>query len=215
MKPTAASRHPTIVLAAVDPAVQADDVLRTAGLLAQMLVNAELHLVRVVDPPAAPIDGVAYVLAAAPALDALVEEAREEVATLAKEASAFFAGPTTPHVTVGSPGKEIVALAEALNADVVVVGSEGKEGVRRLLLGSVSEHVARHAPCSVLVARPRHDEAEALIEPICPDCAAVRLGSRGERTWCERHAAHHPHGALHYQAPASFGVGSMFIRPAG
>jgi nucleotide-binding universal stress UspA family protein len=180
-----------------------------------MLADAELHLVRVVDPPAAPIEGVAYVLAAGPGFDALVAEAREEIAALAKKASAFLAGPAATHVTVGSPGKEIVALAEKLNADVVVVGCEGKEGVRRLLLGSVSEHVARHAPCSVLVARPRHDEAEALIEPICPDCAAARLTSRGERSWCERHTAHHPHGALHYEAPASFGVGSMFIRPEG
>jgi nucleotide-binding universal stress UspA family protein len=38
-------------------------------------------------------------------------------------------------------------------ADLIVVGSRGKGGLRRLLLGSVAEFVARHAPCSVLIAR--------------------------------------------------------------
>jgi nucleotide-binding universal stress UspA family protein len=47
----------------------------------------------------------------------------------------------------------IVERATSLGADLVVVGSHGRRGVRRLVLGSVAEATVRHAPCSVLVAR--------------------------------------------------------------
>jgi len=47
----------------------------------------------------------------------------------------------------------LVDRATALGADLIVVGSHGRRGVRHLLLGSVAEAVVRHAPCSVLVAR--------------------------------------------------------------
>jgi len=47
----------------------------------------------------------------------------------------------------------IVDLARIAGCDLVVVGSHGRRGLRRLLLGSVAESTVRHAPCSVLVAR--------------------------------------------------------------
>lgn len=47
----------------------------------------------------------------------------------------------------------IVKRAEAFGADLVVVGSHGRTGLTRILLGSVAEKVVRHAPCPVLVAR--------------------------------------------------------------
>lgn len=47
----------------------------------------------------------------------------------------------------------IVKRAEAFGADLVVVGSHGRTGLARLVLGSVAEKVVRHAPCAVLVAR--------------------------------------------------------------
>jgi nucleotide-binding universal stress UspA family protein len=56
--------------------------------------------------------------------------------------------------TSEAPAQEaLIERAEALGADLIAVGSHGRRGVRRLLLGSVAESVVRHAPCSVLVAR--------------------------------------------------------------
>jgi len=58
-------------------------------------------------------------------------------------------------VWTGDPGDMIVEAAEAEHVDMVLVGSHGRGAVGRLFLGSVSEHVVRHAPCPVLVVRPK------------------------------------------------------------
>jgi nucleotide-binding universal stress UspA family protein len=58
-------------------------------------------------------------------------------------------------IWTGDPGDQIVSAAEAERVDLVLVGSHGRGAVGRLLLGSVSEHVVRNAPCPVLVVRPR------------------------------------------------------------
>ncbi len=56
-------------------------------------------------------------------------------------------------VREGRSAREIVAAAEELTTDVIAVGSRGLGGVKRFLLGSVSEQVLTYAPCSVLIAR--------------------------------------------------------------
>lgn len=56
-------------------------------------------------------------------------------------------------MAMGRPERTLVAAAKRDGNDVMVVGHRGVHGVRRALLGSVSEHVALHAPCSVLVVR--------------------------------------------------------------
>jgi nucleotide-binding universal stress UspA family protein len=56
----------------------------------------------------------------------------------------------------GSPKKVIVEEAERWGADLIVIGSHGYGPVRRFLLGSVSQAVALHAPCSVEIVRSRH-----------------------------------------------------------
>jgi nucleotide-binding universal stress UspA family protein len=57
-------------------------------------------------------------------------------------------------MAMGRPESAIVAVAVRERVDLVVVGHRGVAGVTRVLLGSVSEHVSMHAPCSVIVARP-------------------------------------------------------------
>jgi nucleotide-binding universal stress UspA family protein len=60
-------------------------------------------------------------------------------------------------VAEGPPAAAIVGAAEKLNAELVIVGSIGRTGLPRLVLGSVAEQVARTAPCSVLIVRLHRD----------------------------------------------------------
>jgi nucleotide-binding universal stress UspA family protein len=53
----------------------------------------------------------------------------------------------------GEAGEAIVAAADSENADLIVVGSHGRSGVSRFLIGSVSDFVVRHAHCPVMVVR--------------------------------------------------------------
>ncbi|HWP86160.1 MAG TPA: universal stress protein [Terriglobia bacterium] len=58
-------------------------------------------------------------------------------------------------VRTGSPRSLVVEVATQWRADLIVVGSHGRRGLARLLLGSVSDYVAHHAPCSVEIVRAR------------------------------------------------------------
>jgi nucleotide-binding universal stress UspA family protein len=57
------------------------------------------------------------------------------------------------HLRLGHPDNEIVRLGEELGAGLIVMGSRGLGGVRRALMGSVSDSVVRHAHSSVLIVR--------------------------------------------------------------
>lgn len=57
------------------------------------------------------------------------------------------------HVRMGPAAEEIVEFARAGNTELIVIPSNSRTGVERLLLGSVSERVVRLAPCPVLVLR--------------------------------------------------------------
>ena len=67
---------------------------------------------------------------------------------------------------VGSPQRELPIIAEKEKADLIVVGAVGHSTVRRLLLGSVSDHIATHADCSVLVVRPGELESDETFKRI-------------------------------------------------
>lgn len=54
----------------------------------------------------------------------------------------------------GPAGDALVALAGEVGATALVIGSRGRSGIKRALLGSVSDHVVRHAPCPVVVTHP-------------------------------------------------------------
>ena len=62
-------------------------------------------------------------------------------------------------VSTERPVPGIVHALELEHCDLVVLGSHGRRGIRRFLLGSVAENVVRHAPCSVLVAHGQPDVA--------------------------------------------------------
>ena len=75
-------------------------------------------------------------------LDTQAEKVREAGGTIAQA-----------HLRMGKAAMEIVDLAEELGAGLVILGSRGLGGIRRALMGSVSDPVVRHAHCPVLVVR--------------------------------------------------------------
>jgi nucleotide-binding universal stress UspA family protein len=93
-----------------------------------------------------------------------VVSAREEAETIARAIvdDARRSGVAATYLTwEGQPGEAIVAAAEAESADLVVVGTHGRNVLGRLLLGSVSEYVVRHSRVPVLVVRPQEAYAAA------------------------------------------------------
>lgn len=60
----------------------------------------------------------------------------------------------------GHPADEILQVAEDRGVDIIVMGTVGRSGITRLLMGSVAEKVTRHAPCPVLVVRYKEGNIE-------------------------------------------------------
>ena len=94
-------------------------------------------------------------------LEEITVAARRELETMATDAEARKnVGRITRHVAVGGANHEIVGLANRLGADLIVMGTHGRTGIRRAVIGSVAEYVVRHAPCTVVCVKPTV-EAEA------------------------------------------------------
>lgn len=62
--------------------------------------------------------------------------------------------PVETHVLGGEPGPAIVAIANDCQADLIVMGTHGRSGINRMLMGSVAEYVLRNAQCPVLTMKP-------------------------------------------------------------
>jgi nucleotide-binding universal stress UspA family protein len=96
-----------------------------------------------------------------------LDEAQRDGATHAAEHAVKAATTAGVHATSeirqGPAAEEICAAAEETAADLIVLGAHGWGAMRRILLGSVSTAVLRHAPCPVLVARAAPEESE--LEP--------------------------------------------------
>ena len=73
--------------------------------------------------------------------------------TVAATVSALGLQGAEARIIQGEPGPAICRLASELSAAAIVIGSRGRGGLKRAVLGSVSDHVVRHAPCPVLVTR--------------------------------------------------------------
>jgi nucleotide-binding universal stress UspA family protein len=84
-----------------------------------------------------------------------VRREREQLVTELVERARLRLVPTEFLIWIGEPGDSIVEAATAEGIDLIVVGSHGRSGIGRAILGSVSDHVVRNAPCPVMVARGR------------------------------------------------------------
>lgn len=156
------SIFPTKILLATDGSSEAELAARTAVDLGQR-TNSELHVVHVLDiVPTALLYPEATDPVGIELPDPVLEEDIERLAeqrgrgVLDEEVELVrSAGGTVAqaHMVMGEAAREIVHLAEDLGAGLIVMGSRGRAGIRRALMGSVSDSVVRHAHCPVLVVR--------------------------------------------------------------
>ena len=61
--------------------------------------------------------------------------------------------PAEARIVNGDPREELIELARRERSDLIVVGSHGRTGLTKLVLGSVSSHIVTHAPCTVVVVK--------------------------------------------------------------
>lgn len=145
------------VLLATDGGKQSDAAIAAIGRLA-LDADDEIRVVTVVDmalPMSIDIYG-GFLPDSAELEKAGRENAAKVVAETAERVKAENPDKTvaiSTDVLFGSPDSRIVEAAEQWHADLIVVGSHGYSRWERLLLGSVSDSVVHHAPCSVLVVR--------------------------------------------------------------
>jgi nucleotide-binding universal stress UspA family protein len=205
---------PFKVVVGVDFSPSSRSVLHRALALANAGVVGEVHVAAVANYDRAMLD-----------LSGSSSETPSDVAVrlqqLAKSAVEEFSAKAgqvhlqrvITHLLIGAPAQELVWLAAHVDADLIVVGTHGRKGFSRLLLGSVAERVVRSAGCPVVVVRDKHHEAAwrvPEIEPPCPECLATRTASGGAKLWCERHQSH-----IHAHVYSGAETSSRAVRPWG
>jgi nucleotide-binding universal stress UspA family protein len=139
------------VLCPTDFSESAATALELATTLARP-GGAGISLVHVLD--------LSFIGAAEPTMSSFVADldtyASAELTKLVDKTRGATSVPVTGRTRVGGPARQILAMLTAEpGIDLVVLGSHGRTGLRRLLLGSVAEQIVRHAHCPVLVARKR------------------------------------------------------------
>jgi nucleotide-binding universal stress UspA family protein len=122
-------------------------VLRAADLVGS---DGRIKLLHVIEP-AITASGVSI------GVNQRVETDRrvtQELASWASDLAQKASLPVTTAVEIGRPGARILATLDAdPTIDLVIMGSHGRTGIQRILLGSVAEKVLRHAACPVLIER--------------------------------------------------------------
>ena len=152
------SIFPTRILLATDGSEQAELAALRAVELADA-TDSELHVVHVGVVP--------MFLQSYPGTLGYYGKLYEQIEEVSKERlrkqslGVKTAGGTVAgaHLRMGQVDLEIVALADELGVGLIVMGSRGLGGVRRALMGSVSDSVVRHAHCPVLVVRHEKERA--------------------------------------------------------
>lgn len=157
------------ILVAVDYQDPTPEVLATALLLAKTY-GSELRIVYSLPRPLTPytetfIYGnlIGYGAGYSPDMVALEQQISEEMqAELQAWLGDLVDRAKRHHITakadyfVGDPGQKICQIAKEEGTDLIVIGRHGRSGLSELLLGSVSNYVVHHAPCSVLVVQINH-----------------------------------------------------------
>lgn len=131
------------------PAFEAISVAR--GLVADVNRLFMLHVVLPVS-----VTSPGYVLGK---IDERTLRERADTA-LAKAMSEAGIDAAQRRVVTGDPADSIITVAREIDANLIVIPSRGKTGVRRWMIGSVAERVVRRAPCPVLVLPIGTDQPE-------------------------------------------------------
>jgi nucleotide-binding universal stress UspA family protein len=134
-----------MILFPTDFSTASDAALVHAESLARQM-NARLLIVHVEEPPLAYGGGELYY--------GLPEPSSERILKMLEDVKP--SDPSVPYahrLTMGDPAGEVVRIAEDENAEMIIIGTHGRTGMTRLLMGSVAEAIVRRAPCPVLVYR--------------------------------------------------------------
>jgi nucleotide-binding universal stress UspA family protein len=145
------AKAPRIVVVGLDGSEASLDALRSA-ISACKAIGARLHLVHVVALPfiaAASAQGMGW----AGVVAGMHEDGETMVRRAAKAADEARVRHSARIIEAQDVATALVRVAEDARATLVVVGSHGRTGIRRVLLGSVAERVVRLAHCPVLVVR--------------------------------------------------------------
>ncbi len=143
------------ILCATDFSDDARDAMQLAAELARQ-AQAVLVLVHVWQPPLW-LTTADYQLPGHVVQDT-VDLAERTLETWKTDARKLGASEVVARFLTGTPWDQIVATArEDPRIDLIVMGTHGRTGLRRALIGSVAEKVVRHAPCAVMVVRERED----------------------------------------------------------
>jgi nucleotide-binding universal stress UspA family protein len=147
------SVFPTQILLATDGSDESKLAAQAATELSRE-TGSEVHLVYVLPTPAQLIGPHSY---SAEIRDSLIGGAERDAETFLKEQAEKIRSDggkvAETHLRSGDPDKEILRTAEALGVGLIVMGSRGLGAITRMLIGSISDSVVRHAHCPVLVMR--------------------------------------------------------------
>ncbi|MDQ3920736.1 MAG: universal stress protein [Actinomycetota bacterium] len=147
------SIFPTRILLATDGSEEATLAARTAIDIADK-TGSELHIILVgLSVSYVGMGPLEIADIPGPAQEELNQEGQRLLNAQARWVEANGGTVAEAHLRIGKPDEEIVSQAEELGAGLIVIGSRGVGGIRRALMGSVSDSVVRHAHCPVLVVR--------------------------------------------------------------
>jgi nucleotide-binding universal stress UspA family protein len=142
------------ILAPVDFGAGSDHSLEAALDLAK-LTGASVHILHVYQIPVYGFPDGAF-LAGPEIATRLSEAAQKGLDNVVNRVSATGV-KVLGHLRQGNPPDEIVAAAEELGCDAIVLGTHGRKGIAHALMGSVAERVVRTSPTPVLTIRTPHD----------------------------------------------------------